>query len=179
MSLSPSNIKLQDLEYYSYINQEGIINPELENKIGVYAIFNQEKNLEYIGYSRNLLLSLKQHLVRQIDKCYWFKYYVIDSPNRSILNEIRQNWLNENGIIPKGNQEEENLWTQAIDVKSSLTEEEQKEYENNDELGKIKWLKKLARQVETEIKNSLSARNINMEFRFNPKLKEQGLLDLK
>ncbi len=176
---STSNLTLESLTFNAYLDDQGIINPDLENKIGVYAIFNETKTLEYVGYSRNLLLSLKQHFVRQPDKCFWFKYYVIERPNRNILESIRENWLTENGDLPQGNGEEENIWTQPIDAKLALTEEEKQEYEQNDELGKIKLFKKVARRVETEIKDRLSQRNFNMEIRFNPKLKEQGLLDLK
>ncbi len=179
MTLSAKDIELDNLPYYSYINDQGIIDPNLEKKIGVYAIFDQEKNLKYVGYSRNLLLSLQQHLVRQINQCYWYKYYIIERPNRTILEEIRENWLRENSLNGDINKEEETLWVEPIDIKKSLSQTEQEEYENNDEIGKSKLLKKIARKVEAEIKNELSKRNIKMEFRFNPKLKEQGLLDLK
>jgi len=172
-------VNLDSLEYHPYLDNQGLINAELENKIGIYAIFNQEKTLQYVGYSRNLFLSLKQHLVRQLDQCYWLKYYVIERPSRSILEEIKQNWLDENGVIPQGNSTLENLWNQPIDAKLSLTAEEKEEYQNSDELSKIKLLKQVARRVESEIKNNLASRNVNLEIRFNPKLKEEGLLDLK
>jgi len=48
-----------------------------------------------------------------------------------------------------------------------------------DELGKIKLLKKVARRYEEIIKNQLDERGVKFEVRFNPKLKEDGLLDLK
>jgi hypothetical protein len=179
MSDSSSQILLKNLEYIPYIDENGIINTELESKIGIYAIFNHEKILEYVGYSRNLFMSLKQHLVRQPDKCYWFKFYLIERPSRSILEEIRSNWLGENEDLPKGNAEEEVLWTQPIDAKLTMTEEDKAEYQKNDELGKIKLLKKVARKLEEEVKEKLQSRNVTMEFRFNPKLKEEGLLDLK
>ncbi|MBL1210889.1 GIY-YIG nuclease family protein [Geminocystis sp. GBBB08] len=179
MSDLSSKISLKDLTYIPYIDENGVINEELEGKIGIYAIFNQEQKLEYIGYSRNLLMSLKQHLVRQTEKCYWFKFYLIERPSRSILEEIRSNWLAENEDLPKGNAEEEILWTQPIDAKLTMTQEDKAEYEKNDELGKIKLLKKVARRLEEEVKQKLQSRNVTIEIRFNPKLKEDGLLDLK
>jgi hypothetical protein len=179
MDSTVSHITLASLTFHPYLDQQGMIKPELENKIGVYAIFNESQVLEYVGYSRNLLFSLKQHLVRQPDKCYWFKYYLIERPSRSILEEIRQQWVKENPQIAQGNEERENLWTQPINAKLALTAEEKQQYEQNDELGKIKLLKKVARRVEEKIKNQLTTRQVNMEIRFNPKLKEQGLLDLK
>ena len=49
----------------------------------------------------------------------------------------------------------------------------------NDEMTKIKTIKNVARRVEAEILQILEQRGLNMQIRFNPKLKESGLLDLK
>lgn len=170
---------LNNILHIPYLNNKGDIDDELFGKIGVYAIFNNDKKLEYVGYSRNLLWSLKQHLIRQPQKCHWIKYHIITHPSRSILEEIKQQWLDENGSVPLGNGEEEVLWTQPIDAKSTMTDEDKKQYDSSDELGKIKLLKKVARRYEEIIKNQLHERGVNFEVRFNPKLKEEGLLDLK
>jgi hypothetical protein len=179
--MSPTNeiIPLSNLEYLPYLDDQGMIDQNLQGKIGVYAIFNQEKILQYVGYSRDIYLSLKQHLVRQPQQCYWLKNQTITRPSRSILEEIKQAWLQENGAIPSGNAADEASWNQAIDAKKDITSDEQKQYENSDELGQIKLLKNIARRVESEIKEELEKRGVKMEIRFNPKLKEQGLLDLK
>ncbi|MBF2057238.1 MAG: GIY-YIG nuclease family protein [Cyanobacterium sp. T60_A2020_053] len=179
MSVEIDQIKLVELVFNSYLGQDGSINKTLDNKIAIYSIYNEEKKLQYIGYSRNLLLSLKQHLVRQPQECYWYKYYEIQRPSRSILEDIKNQWLTENGDIPVGNGEKESQWNQPIDAKLTMTEEDKQIYQNSDELGKIKVLKKISRRVEEEIKQQLNQRQINFEVRFNPKLKEQGLLDLK
>lgn len=60
-----------------------------------------------------------------------------------------------------------------------MTEEEKAQYNQSDELRKTKILKQVARRVEAGIKEQLRDRGVNMDIRFNPKLKEQGLLDLK
>ncbi|MFN6180174.1 MAG: GIY-YIG nuclease family protein, partial [Dolichospermum sp.] len=59
--------------------------------------------------------------------------------------------------------------------------EEQENYHNIgiDELQKSKVLKTVARRVEEEILAILEARGLKTQIRFNPKLKEVGLLDLK
>ncbi len=170
---------LRELSFMPYLDETGSICPELEGKVGIYAIFDQEKTLQYIGYSRNLYMSLKQHLVRQIDQCFWLKVYRLDRANRSILEEIKQNWLEENQTIPLGNGDKENLWIQAIDAKLTMSEEEKEECQQQEEMGKIKFLKKIARRLEESIKEKLQQRGVTMEIRFNPKLKEEGLLDLR
>ena len=169
---------LSSLEYIPYLDN-GAISEALQGKIGVYAIFNEERQLQFVGYSRDIYLSLKQHLIRQPQSCYWIKAQTIDRPSRKILEEIAESWIAENGSIPLGNGELAGTWTQAIDAKPTMTEAEKAQYRASDELGQTKILKKTARRVESELKEILSDRGVTMEIRFNPKLKEKGLLDLK
>lgn len=170
---------LNSLNYLPYLNDNGCITEDLQGKIGVYAIFNQEKLLQFVGYSRDIYLSLKQHLIRQPQSCYWLKIQTITRPSRAILEEMRQAWIRENGSIPLGNSTDEAKWTQPIDAKLSMTEAEKAEFQKSEELAQIKLLKKIARQVEADIQEQLKIRGVQMEIRFNPKLKEEGLLDLK
>lgn len=170
---------LGNLNFLPYLNKNGEINPELEKKIGVYAIFDSEKTLQLVAYSRDIYTSLKQHLVRQPQACHWLKLQTIDRPSRSILAEIQEAWMEENGTIPPGNSLEQAKWTEAIDATIAMTEAEKEDYNQGDEVAQTKLLKNIARRVEAEIKEELSARGVKMDIRFNPKLKEQGRLDLK
>lgn len=179
MSLETEIPVLENLEFLPYLDDQGLLDENLSGKIGIYAIFNQDKNLQFVGYSRDIYLSLKQHLVRQPQKCYWLKMQTIDRPSRSILESTKQQWITENNAIPEGNSEQENLWTQPIDAKLTMTEEDKLRYNSNDELGQIKLLKSIAKRLEAQILKTLSDRGVKVEIRFNPKLKEQGLLDLK
>lgn len=170
---------LESLEFIPYLDEQGEISSSLQGKIGVYAIFDKDKVLQYVGYSRDIYLSLKQHLVRQPQKCYFCKLKTIERPSRTILEEIREVWISENGAMPLGNGSEEEKWTQPIDATLLMKEEEKQKYEQSEDLGKTKLLKQVARRIEAEILETLKARGVNMELRFQPKLKEQGLLDLK
>ena len=173
--------KLADIEYLSYINQNGELPDILQGKIGVYAIFNREKNLQFIGNSRNIYTSLKQHLVRQPQLCYWVKAQTIELPSRRFLEKIQQAWIDENEAIPIGNGKNKQIWTHPIDIQMLLTPEEKEKYDNymNDEITKIKIIKDVARRVEAEILHILEKRGLRIQIRFHPKLKESGLLDLK
>ena len=179
MSNTSEITKLESLQFISYLEESGSISEEFQNKIGVYAIFNKDKVLQFVGYSRDIYLSLKQHLIRKSEQCYWLKIQTISRPSRTILEEIRQAWIQENGSIPLGNDTEEALWLEPIDAKTTMTEAEKQEYKEGSELEKIKALKKVARRIEAEIQEKLKTRGVTMEIRFNPKLKEEGLLDLK
>ena len=170
---------LETLEYIPYLDENGHLPENLTGKTGVYAIFNQDKILQFVGYSRDINFSLKQHLIRQLDNCYWLKVKTINRPNRTLLENIRQAWLQENGEIPPGNSIDEAKWTQPIDVKPTMTDTEKQEYGQSEEMAKIKLLKKVARRVQAEIEKQLQSRGVQTEIRFSPTAKEKGLLDLK
>jgi hypothetical protein len=170
---------LQDLRFIAYLTEDGNLDETWQGKIGVYAIFDQEKKLQWVAYSRDIYVSLKQNLVRKPQSCYWLKVQTIEKPNRTMLENIRQQWINENGSLLSANGETEKAWTDPIDAKITMTEEEKNTYLQTDELGQVKLLKTIARRVETEILEQLKQRGVNVEIRFNPKLKEKGLLDLK
>lgn len=168
---------LASLDYLPYLNDAGQLPDAMQGKVGVYAIFDQQKTLQFIGFSRDVYLSLKQHLVRQPAACYWVKAVTIDRPSRTILEEMRTAWIEENGA-PLTNQE---VWTEPIRVINFMTAAEQADYSNptHDENTQRKILKNIARRVEADVLEQLKQRGVQTEIRFNPKLKEEGLLDLK
>ena len=172
---------LTSLEYIPYIDSEGKLPEFVQGKIGVYAIFDREKVLQFVGYSRDTYLSLKQHLVRKTEYCYWLKIQTIEKPSRTILESIRASWISENGSEPLGNGAGAAQWNDPIDTKTVMTAQEIANYEGifADEIAKDKLLKNVARRVENEIFSLLKARGVTEEIRFNPKLKTSGLLDLK
>jgi hypothetical protein len=180
MSTETTIPSLASLEYIPYIDDSnGQIPEQFQGKVGVYAIFDRDKLLQYVGYSRDVYLSLQQHLVRQPQKCYWLKAQTIDRPSRTILEGIRDAWITENGSISAGNTTEEAKWTQPIDAKVTMTADEQTRFASSEELTQSKILKNAARRVESQILSELESRGVKMQIRFNPKLKEKGLLDLK
>jgi hypothetical protein len=172
---------LASLEYYAYIDSEGEVLVNFQKKIGVYAIFNEDKILQFVGYSRDIYLSLKQHLVRQPQSCYWVKVQTIERPNRTILETIENAWITENASTNIADSENKQKWNNPIDIKELMTPEELNNYQNIaiDEFAKSKVLKNVARRVEKEILAVLETRGLKTQIRFNPKLKETGLLDLK
>lgn len=172
---------LASLTEIAYLDESGKLPETLQGKIGVYAIFDREKILQFVGYSRDVYLSLKQHLVRQPQNCYWLKFQTIEKPNRTILENTMNAWIAENGATPSGNGADKVKWTESIDVKPLMTDEEKANYDraSGEELAQSKILKTVARRVESEIFAALKSRGFPEEIRFNPKLKDSGLLDLK
>ncbi|WP_448560674.1 GIY-YIG nuclease family protein [Trichothermofontia sp.] len=178
-STAPDIPTLASLDLHPYLDGNGQLPESCQGMIGVYAIFDQAQTLQLVGYSRDAYLSLKQHLVRQPQRCYSFKVHTISRPQRSTLEAIQTAWIQENGTLPPGNAEAAEEWTPAIEVKPYLTEAEQQQYEQEDELGRMKLLKSVARRVETEILAALKRRGVQMPIRFDPKAKEKGILQLK
>lgn len=172
---------LADLDFHPYIDAEGQLPHQFEGQIGVYAVYAQDKTVAYIGYSRDVSLSLRQHIVRQPQHCYWVKVYAVQKPDRALLETIKAAWVIENGSIPAGNHDSKSVWEQPIDVKSQMLPEESAQYTDPqlDEQKHQSVLKNAARRIEKEILALLSQRGVQESLRFNPKLKDNGLLDLK
>ena len=179
MSTQAETPSLSSLSYLAYLDEDGCIPEDIQGKIGVYAIFDRDKEMQYVGYSRDVYLSLKQHLIRQPQSCYWIKVQTITRPSRKILEDIAEAWIAENGVTPQGNNSENSVWTEPIDANPAMTEAEKAQYKQNDSIGQTKIRKVVARRVEADIQQQLSDRGVKMNIRFNPKLKEKGLLDLK
>ncbi len=179
MSATNELPSLSSLDFLPYINDLGELPLEFQNKVGIYAIFDRQHRLQFVGYSRDIYLSLKQHLVRKPEDCYWVKVTTIDRPNRTFLTEVQSAWLTENGSIPPGNDRDSATWLDPIDTNYAMTAAESDCFADLDGVAQIKLLKQVARRVEATILTQLAARGVQTEIRFNPKLKEQGLLDLK
>lgn len=163
--------------YLPYLDAEGQLPQQFQRKIGVYAIFNESQTLQFVDYSRDVLLSLKQHLVRQPTGCHWVKVHIIERPNRTALEEIKSAWLGS-GDLPPGNGPEAPAWQEPIDCRFAMTPAEQAGFAELEELAQSKLLKQIARRVEADIMAKLQNRGLRSEIRFNPKAKERGLLDL-
>jgi hypothetical protein len=71
------------------VNSDREVDPQWWRQIGVYAIFDRDRVLPYIGSSCKVGLSLKQHLLRQPFRCYWLKVQTIEHPSRKVLEAIR------------------------------------------------------------------------------------------
>jgi hypothetical protein len=179
MSSSNDIPSLNSLDFLPYINDAGELPHEFQNRVGIYAIFDPQQILQFVGYSRDIYLSLKQHLVRRPEYCYWLKATTIDRPNRTFLTEVQSAWIAENGSIPIGNDTDSSIWLDPIDTNYAMTAAESASFADLDGVAQTKLLKQVARRVEETILDRLKQRSVQTEIRFNPKLKEQGLLDLK
>lgn len=181
MPTSVAPAALADLPYLPFINAEGLLPHELSAIVGAYAIFDGDRQLQYVGYSRDVFASLRLHLVRKPDLCHWVKVQSIGRPSRTVLESICQAWIDGNGSLPSGNESSSSDWDEPVDATLQMTDAERTELASPelDERSRTKALKQVARRVEAEILAVLAERNVQEPLRFHPKLKEKGLLDLK
>ncbi|XP_024526657.1 uncharacterized protein LOC112350950 [Selaginella moellendorffii] len=184
LASSKELVSLEDLEFLPYLTEDGMILDcsQADAKASVYAVFDENKVINYIGISRQIHPSMRLHFARVPQKCYFVKVYHVTKPSRSILELTRNKWMAESPVPPPGNtdSEQQNIWENPLDCKPLMTDEEIKLHE---EAGqgppKAKVLKNVARRIEKSLVASFDSRNCKETLRFDPKLKEQGLLDLK
>lgn len=176
MSEASSIPAIADLPWIPYLDESGNISDEFAGKIGVYAIFDGDRNLQYVGISRDIATSLKLHMVRVPALCHWVKVTTVAKPNRALLAEIQTAWLGDKVL----NAEQLEQWEQPLNCQKLMTDAEQQLLaQAMNEAEQEKVLKNVARRVEKDILAQLEARGVNFEVRFNPKRKNEGILDMK
>ncbi|WP_126146604.1 GIY-YIG nuclease family protein [Synechococcus elongatus] len=170
---------LNELPLQPFVDAEGQLPlAELEG-IGIYAIYDRDRQLQLIHYSRNVSLSLQQHLLRQPDRCYWFRAQRCDRPDRQQLETLQQAWLAEQLQVPPGNGDQAADWEPRLDVRQWLPESELTAILTASDFEQPQLLKAAARRWETELLAQLTARGVRQSLRFDPKQKELGRLTLK
>eukprot|EP00904_Undaria_pinnatifida_P007530 jgi/Undpi1/3907/HiC_scaffold_16.g07275.m1 len=174
---------LAELELMPYLDEDGMITKVDTTgvKASVYAVYDESKTIQYIGVSRGIQQSLRLHLARRPTQTYFFKVQNIARPSRSLLEIVKDSWIEENGSTPPGNDqgEQQAIWEASFNVMPLFTEEdkifvEEKKQKGREESG----IKAVARRFEAEIVEILTERGVKESMRFDPKLKGKGLLDL-
>lgn len=177
-------VSLSSLEYIPYLTEEGHIADCTEPgaKASLYAIFDENKTLCFIGISRQVYQSMRLHFARRPLQCYYVKVMHVSKPSRALLEGTRDAWISENGSVPVGNDngEIQNLWENALDCTPFMTDEEKLLHEEAAPgPPKAKVLKNVARRIEKDLEGIFKQRNCTDVLRFDPKLKDRCLLDLK
>eukprot|EP00245_Coleochaete_scutata_P002882 TRINITY_DN1408_c0_g1_i1.p1 TRINITY_DN1408_c0_g1~~TRINITY_DN1408_c0_g1_i1.p1 ORF type:complete len:294 (+),score=61.48 TRINITY_DN1408_c0_g1_i1:159-1040(+) len=180
----PSVVPLDQLPFLPFLDDDGKVTDisEPTAKASVYAIYNDRQELQYVGVSRQVYQSLRMHLARSPAECVWVKAQHVTKPSRVALENIRSTWVTQNNAPIPGNDNGpvQERWENAIDCKPLMTDAEKLAFEEAAPgPPKAKVLKNVARRVEKELMSVYEARNITESFRFEPKLKDRGLLDLK
>ena len=94
-----------------------------EKPTGLYAVYDEEETLQYIGYSRNLVRSVRRQRSRHgASKSTFVRIKLAPEgtiATRSLLEDERTRWLDamgfggEGGAVPVGNGAERSLWEEG------------------------------------------------------------------
>ncbi|MGB3204605.1 MAG: GIY-YIG nuclease family protein [Crinalium sp.] len=120
---------------------------------GVYAVLDSQHHTQYIGYSRNVLLSLNGHLTQNgKDKCAFVRVHTFKFPKREEMESLRDQWMSELDSIPPGNSSDREMWASTIGeaAKAAMSAVERNAYEEK----KLKLRKAMA---DTALNRNLEA----------------------
>jgi hypothetical protein len=110
---------------------------------GVYAVLDCDRHVQYVGISRNVMLSLNSH-VAQLgrDICAFVRVKTFKFPKRSEMEALRDAWLAELDRMPPGNSDRSHLWagTVAEAATVAMSDAERNAYEEK----KLKMRKAMA-----------------------------------
>jgi hypothetical protein len=99
---------------------------------GVYTVIDIHHQVQYIGYSRNVLTSLKGHLAEHgSDVCAAVRVQVFKFPKREEMESLRDRWIGELITVPPGNTGEGGVWATTVGeiAKAAMSATEQAAYE--------------------------------------------------
>lgn len=83
--------------------------------VGVYAVLGRDRRTHYIGYSRNVTLSLKGHAAQLgNDICAFVQVQPFKFPKREVMEQQRDAWIAQLDYIPSGNTDASDLWAGTI-----------------------------------------------------------------
>ncbi|HEY9630067.1 MAG TPA: GIY-YIG nuclease family protein [Coleofasciculaceae cyanobacterium] len=110
---------------------------------GVYAVLNAQQQTQYVGYSRNVLLSLNGHLAQNgAETCAFVRVQPFKFPKRTEMEQLRDAWIEALASVPPGNAEANECWAGTIGevAKAAMSEVERHAYEEK----KLKLRKAMA-----------------------------------
>ncbi len=82
---------------------------------GVYAVLNSDQQPQYIGYSRNVPLSLRSHLTAHgADICALVRVQPFKFPKREEMEQLRDRWIAELSSPPPGNINDSGDWAGTV-----------------------------------------------------------------
>lgn len=126
---------------------------------GVYGVIDCDRIYQYIGYSRDILRSLKGHMAQNgTEVCSFIRVKTFKFPKRQAMEALRDEWIAELDYTPLGNTGKRSTWAGTIGeaAKATMTEEERNTYEEK----KLKLRKAMA---DATLVDELTAQNSNSE----------------
>ncbi|PON92213.1 Monothiol glutaredoxin-related [Trema orientale] len=90
---------------------------------GVYAVFDGNGDLQFVGLSRNIAASVLAHRKSVPELCHSVKVGVVDEPDREALTQAWKSWMEEHikatGKVPPGNESGNATWVRQAPKKKA------------------------------------------------------------
>ncbi|KAH9610360.1 hypothetical protein KSS87_007430 [Heliosperma pusillum] len=106
--------KLADASPFPLSPDDDAVAGELTSSAGVYAVFDPNDELQFIGLASNVAASIAVHQKKVPHLCSSVKVGVIDEPSRESLTQAWKSWMEEHikvtGKIPPGNETGNTTW---------------------------------------------------------------------
>ncbi len=110
---------------------------------GVYAVLDSDRFYQYVGYSRDVLRSLRGHIAQNgTQVCTFVRVQTFKFPKRQIMEALKNDWIAAINYTPTGNTGEKGTWARTIGeaAKATMTNAERDAYEDK----KLKLRKAMA-----------------------------------
>ncbi|XP_031484781.1 bifunctional monothiol glutaredoxin-S16, chloroplastic [Nymphaea colorata] len=105
---------VRKLEESETISIEAESTGQVPSLSGVYAVYDNEGTLQFIGISRNIAASVSTHLKTVRHLCSSVKVGILEDPDRSALVDAWKSWMEEHiaetGNVPPGNESGNSTW---------------------------------------------------------------------
>eukprot|EP01026_Neomeris_dumetosa_P052801 TRINITY_DN4692_c0_g1_i6.p1 TRINITY_DN4692_c0_g1~~TRINITY_DN4692_c0_g1_i6.p1 ORF type:complete len:395 (+),score=48.72 TRINITY_DN4692_c0_g1_i6:39-1223(+) len=122
--------------------------------LAVFAIYNINKDIQYVGYSRNVVASIRGILGRVGNQlCSFTRVMVFKDKRmatRAVMEEEAEKWINRADIVPPGNSVDSQLWSGGQGIIRELSPVELEAYE----MLKLKMRKAMGDRLDQTIQSS-------------------------
>ncbi|KAF6170430.1 hypothetical protein GIB67_014360 [Kingdonia uniflora] len=116
--------KLSEAEPSSVPVENSELSGVFPSNSGVYAVYDESDELQFIGISRNIAASVLSHRKSVPELCYKVKVGVVDEPDRTALTQAWKSWMEEHiaatGNVPPGNASGNATWVKKIQKKQDI-----------------------------------------------------------
>ncbi|KAJ4970962.1 hypothetical protein NE237_004061 [Protea cynaroides] len=106
--------KLSETDLVSVPDETEQLSPPIPSDSGVYAIYDKNNDLQFIGISRSIRASIFSHRKSVPNLCHSVKVGVVEDPDRMALTQAWKSWMEEHigatGKVPPGNESGNTTW---------------------------------------------------------------------
>lgn len=106
--------KISESELIAFSTESDGISGVFPAASGVYAVYDENSEVQFIGISRNIAASVSNHRKSVPELCSSVKVGVVEEPDRTALTQAWKSWMEEHiavtGKVPPGNETGNTTW---------------------------------------------------------------------